>query len=731
MFIFILLFLFSLPIFAQEPIIYRDSTDKYELFGKYLQIIEDKNQNLSIEQIASGNLAWKKYEKSLNLQNSVVWAKAKITNLSNKNTDFYVNLAAWDSATLFVFEKNAWKKQQTGYLLNRSQRNGNKMQFLLPIHLEKDSSKTVYFRLLNTSLYRRSPSEIKIAFNSQNDIHQKNYEDSTNKNGFIDNFLSGGIIGICLIMIFYNLILYFAVREKSYLYFVAYLLFLGLYLLQSSPLMFHVFMPESAFFYAVARLWLIALANISRNFFIQVYLQTQIKHKIWHRILNFSTFFIFLNTAIIEFLRIFWQTSFDDLYVIRDAIFGINLGICFLTAWVGYRHSPKANLVFWLALIFPLVAGMFRTFNVRFLLISDQEAFYIWQFGIVICLLIFTFAISNRINLLKAEVAQKAIEQERYERAQEAQKKQLAEEQKAKLEILVSHRTAELQESNEELNQTNEEINLMLEQVNLQKTDIENKNKVILDSIHYAQRIQQAILPTEKTIKQYLPEGFVFYLPKDIVSGDFYWLENIESPEKTIFLAVADCTGHGVSGALMSMLGANILSQIINEQQIYSPELVLHQLDKKIRKQLKQNDNIYNLHDGMDIAFCQICGEKMYFAAAQRPLYILRKGELIEIKGSKNPIGSGSSLYKEKSFTQHEINIEKGDIFYLFSDGFVDQFDETDRKKFGSKKIKDLILSLQNIPLSKQENMVRQAFSSWKGQNKQTDDVILLGFRVR
>jgi serine phosphatase RsbU (regulator of sigma subunit) len=270
---------------------------------------------------------------------------------------------------------------------------------------------------------------------------------------------------------------------------------------------------------------------------------------------------------------------------------------------------------------------------------------------------------------------------------------------------------------------TIEEKNKILSQ---QKVLIERKNKQITDSINYASRIQQAILPQNEVFDAFLPKNLIFYLPKDIVSGDFYWLESLHHKTDYLFLAVADCTGHGVSGCLMSMIGVNNLTQIVSEMNIHSPAQILNELDRRVRLLLKQDGHKQELNDGMDIALLRLDfrNNTLLFSAAKRPLWLIREGQLIEIKGDKFPIGSGH--YSEKSFTEHSLALEDKDRLYLFSDGIVDQFDAADSKRFGSKQLRNLILSIQNQELSRQKESLRHAINQWSGPTRQTDDILLI-----
>ncbi len=281
--------------------------------------------------------------------------------------------------------------------------------------------------------------------------------------------------------------------------------------------------------------------------------------------------------------------------------------------------------------------------------------------------------------------------------------------------------------SKQQEKKANDELRFTLDIVNENKKEIEHKNKAIMDSINYAKRIQTAILPSDDDFKNALPSSFVFFQPRDIVSGDFYFLAQKE--HKTIVAAV-DCTGHGVPGALMSMMGKEIIAQIIDNYKIYEADLILNELHKGVRKALKQADN--RNHDGMDLALVVIDNQQqeVQFAGAKNPIVYIQNGELFYIKGDKETIG-GQQREKDRVFTRHTIPFsqESDTMIYLFSDGFQDQFGGVANKKISIARLKELFLSIHQQPMLAQHNALKQYFATWVAQSnaKQIDDVLILG----
>jgi serine phosphatase RsbU (regulator of sigma subunit) len=256
---------------------------------------------------------------------------------------------------------------------------------------------------------------------------------------------------------------------------------------------------------------------------------------------------------------------------------------------------------------------------------------------------------------------------------------------------------------------------------------IEEKNKDITASINYASRIQRAMLPDPGEIKGLNKNSFILYLPKDIVSGDFYWF--CRSDKKLIVIA-ADCTGHGVPGALMSMLGISFLEEIVNNRKITESGQILNELRQEVQRALRQKGSLDEAKDGMDISLCVIDRSKniLWFSGAFNSLYLVRKNELVEFRADRMPIGI--SGFSEKSFTTQEIPIFSNDIIYMFSDGYADQFGGSQSKKYKYSTLKTFLLSIHKLPLAKQKQKLEEEFLEWKGTSPQIDDVLILGLKI-
>ncbi len=260
---------------------------------------------------------------------------------------------------------------------------------------------------------------------------------------------------------------------------------------------------------------------------------------------------------------------------------------------------------------------------------------------------------------------------------------------------------------------------------------IETQRDEIIESINYAKRIQSAMLPTESSFSELLNEHFILYEPRDIVSGDFYWIKQVK---QCIILVAADCTGHGVPGAFMSMLGMSNLNELVQRREITQANQVLYELRKQIKYSLRQHGKRDESKDGIDMALCVLDLEnmKMQYAGANSPLYLVKsvngKPELKEVKADRMPLGYYPG--KDIPFVNHEIQLEKGDAFYLFSDGFIDQKGGKEDKKFLSKNFKNLLLEINDQAMHDQKGILEKTLSDWMGDNSQVDDLLVVGVRV-
>ncbi len=277
-----------------------------------------------------------------------------------------------------------------------------------------------------------------------------------------------------------------------------------------------------------------------------------------------------------------------------------------------------------------------------------------------------------------------------------------------------------------QLKQSNDELEQQSYALQKAYNIIELKNKKITDSIEYAGKIQQAFLPSSNALQKAYPESFILYLPRDIVSGDYYWVH--ENEDYKIIIA-ADCTGHGVPGAFLSVLGITLLNDLVLAQKIVQPDILLNELRKQVKIALNQTSFETAQKDGMDIsvAVIHIHTSKLMFSGAYNPLYIIRKNELIVLPATRQPVG----IYrKEKDFELQVINLQKADMVYIFSDGYVSQFGRERSEKYGYKRFKNMFIQIADYNAKEQKKYLVNELTQWQYEYEQVDDILVIGFRI-
>jgi serine phosphatase RsbU (regulator of sigma subunit)/HAMP domain-containing protein len=273
-----------------------------------------------------------------------------------------------------------------------------------------------------------------------------------------------------------------------------------------------------------------------------------------------------------------------------------------------------------------------------------------------------------------------------------------------------------------------EEVVKQKEEIEFKTKELEILFKQVTDSIHYAKRIQEAILPPNNLVKQILPESFVLYKPKDIVSGDFYW---IDKKGDWCYFAAVDCTGHGVPGAFMSIVGYNLLKDILKNTDSVQPSIIMDKMNDGVANTLHTNTTSgKQTKDGMDMTLCAINYNtlELQFSGAFNPLYIIRGNELIQYKADKFPVGM--FIGEKQNFTNHSIQLQKGDSIYIFSDGYADQFGGPRGKKFMAGNFRQLLSDVSKLPIERQKTMLNQTIEEWRGNLEQVDDILIIGVKV-
>jgi serine phosphatase RsbU (regulator of sigma subunit) len=549
----------------------------------------------------------------------------------------------------------------------------------------------------------------------------------------IERMVLYSLLGMMFIISCFYLILFISLRDRQYLYFSLYILFFAGFLFVSKGYLGEFLWREKVFnsvLISGARAFSLSLATIFFLLFGSSYLELRQKMPIWHWsvigvsgligiriliILMGSIFNFQIGGAFEDVVLIAWAllVALVPLFLlILPAIFRIRSG--FKPAW----YFLFANLVLIPLAIISIDSSTFsltvhtvnKTVLVRILEVSGVFIAAILQ------ILIFSIGLARKMRMI--EVEKKAAQERIIDQLKENER--LKDKVNRELEQKVRERTREISEQKEEIESQRDEIEAQRDLVFAQK-------KEITDSIGYAQRIQAAILPQPGYLDNILPEYFVLFKPRDIVSGDFYWIKGLDS---SMVIVAADCTGHGVPGAFMSMLGITLLNELFVDGGTNNPGEILGLLRSKVKAMLVQEGGIRDQKDGMDMAIAVINKEnkELQFAGAYNPLYLIRDGnQLFELKGDKQPIGIH---WEEKDFNTQVFSLKKHDTVYVFSDGFVDQYGGDLGKKFKAQKFKELLLSVQTEPLEKQKLIIDEAFETWRGNREQIDDVCVIGIRI-
>lgn len=297
---------------------------------------------------------------------------------------------------------------------------------------------------------------------------------------------------------------------------------------------------------------------------------------------------------------------------------------------------------------------------------------------------------------------------------------------RVKLHIEKAKLTRELQAKNEQVEKANQKLKDAISQLKFYATQLNEIHMEMTDSVTYAHRIQMATLPKESELKKHVNDAFIFFQPKDIVSGDFYFFLK---KKHLLYLVVADCTGHGIPGAFLAMVGVHSLFHFMEtSDSLITASNLLYELDAQINSLAHSEEEGQKFNDGMDVAIAVLDKEKstVNFAGANRPLLHLRGTEIEVIDGSKFPIGNEDS-YRHKTFEDHFLELEKGDRLFMFSDGFQDQFGGEDSKKFMRRKLYNLFINTHDRKMRAQKDIIRNVFESWKGMTEQTDDIVIVG----
>tara|TARA_Y100000589_G_scaffold246893_1_gene234751 strand:- start:70338 stop:72326 length:1989 start_codon:yes stop_codon:yes gene_type:complete len=511
---------------------------------------------------------------------------------------------------------------------------------------------------------------------------------------FTDNFINGFYYGIIIIILLLNFFMFVGANEKPNLFYVLYLLGLALLQFSLAGYAYQFLWPNSTYW---ANHSLPFLASFSVYFlvlFVLNFLEVKKYMPKWHLFFKGMSYVLIIN-MLLSLIPNNLSYKFSIL-----AINGLTLILNFLIIPISVvlykKYKVKSAKFFIMAFSFLIVAVFIFVMRNIGIIHSNFITNNILLVGSALEVTLLTFAIVEKFRKFKVDALRRL----------------------------------------EKINKLQSQQNIILEKKVEERTRaLSEKNREITDSLLYAKRIQDALIPSESYVQQFFKDSFVFFKPKDIVSGDFYWVSPVTTSyedkenKPMIVFSVADCTGHGVPGAIISVIGLKILNQSLKQPQINSPAEALDYLNIEISNTLNAHVADKSIKDGMDIALCAYDGNDnvLYYAGAKNPIYIIRKDELIELKADRNAIGCND---QDEHYTNKSIQLQKGDTIYLFTDGFADQFGGEKGKKLKYKRFKELLLEIQNLPMNEQKEFLDNFFTQWKGNLEQIDDVCILGVRV-
>lgn len=745
--------LVSYLVAAQDLLIIEDGKTVFDI-AKNVSIYEDKTSHLDIQNILDKEIQkqFKKNEKSViafNFSTSSFWLKLSLINSSNAHLALQIKNILLDSIQVFVVEnEQIILRKQAGLLIPFRERDVKTNYYIFDLPISQQSIYDIYIRVNS-----RLPIEVFASIGSREVLNEQSTE---------NKFLQGVFFGFVILVVLYNLFIYTIIRNTEYLLYVISCFFIGLSNFYTKGFLYQYLFPESptlnSFINHNNLICLVVIANIAFAMqFLRIKRYFQFSYYIGIFLISFLVLLICLNLiGFHQFTFISSQITF--------------LCVAALGVYVPYYIYKKGFLparFFLLAWIGVIIGGVIDILKSNQLLPANIFTNNAYQIGTALEMLLLSFALADKINLykedrLKAKEENLVLMQKNLELAEK--NVYLVREQNTILEEKVKERTLELQIANREILEQNEELHaqereLMAANQELikQKELIEQQNEELHHtsyrlntSLRYAKHIQDLILPEKEKLADFFQENFVIYLPKDVVSGDFYWfvelgwdkkwkkenqnlLESINPEFLThkAVLAMIDCTGHGVPGAFMTMIVHTLLHEIVEIKRISNPAFILKNLHTGIKNLLKQHDNRNT--DGMDMSICYFEKDerkkeyKITFAGAKGLTFYSKDKEIVQLVSEKYSIGG--SLRKERKFTNQTVTLSEGTMLYLASDGYIDQ-NNTERTKYGSINFKKLLNQIHHLPLQAQQHILIDTLKKHCGQEEQRDDISIIGIKL-
>ena len=703
--------IFSFSVFSEKVIIIDNDTVNQFSISEYVYILEDTTTQLGLLQvILAKNNKYFKLNNSSNLNlgftKSAYWAKFSVINKTKKvkNLIFSIDYPLLRSIHFYEMKDAKFvRKVITGEKEKFNSRDIKNRSFLFDLRLEPNVVYTYYTRVSSEGGTLRLPMKI------------SSYKSFIAKDKF-GIILNGIFIGLAILSILFNFFLLYVSREMLNLYYTIFVASLALFLVNISGFSYQYFWPNSTWFQYHSTIFFVLVANIFLLLFTRAYFNFKENYKKTEIVFKV----IFPISLIIAVLTFTVQDSFYIINRLANFISSFTILLLLFVSLVGVFRKDKLAIYLFIsfsAFIVGVILYVLRNFGVH----SDNSlAENGLKLGFVLEIVFLMFAVIHRYTYMGKR-------------------------ENIRLENVVKERTSDLISQKEEIETQRDKIIKQREEAIQQKNLILEKNEEINKSFEYARIIQTAVLPPENELQKLLKTFFILNLPKETISGDFYWAAE---KNNRIYIAAADCTGHGVPGAMMSMLGISALNDIISRDDNKKPSEILQELSKNIENSLHQEGKIGETKDGMDITICMIdkLTNTLLYSGSNNSIYIARKDKfdieenkiqkihtynscsLLELKPDKIFIGYNAK--KGLKFTDKRFDLQKGDIIYMFSDGYADQFGGKNKKKYKYNRFRELIAETSQISnMEEQRKALCDELKQWKGDVEQIDDILIIGIK--
>lgn len=663
--------------------------------------------------------------KDISNNASEYWLKIQFYNDSKKTEELVLGTSKFENIQLYYKDSlGDWKSTKSGLALNHKNKElVHGANNYLPFTISGNTESVIFLKVKNENKIKFQYQPLNFTVYSK-----KKFEKVRNNERYFTFFFLGAILLITL----YNLGLYFIIRHKIYLIYSINNLIIIMFVLAQTG-----FVSEIVFGNSLNHEELVlSLGVISYLFYLwfaNAVLEIKRDFSFWHKILS-------ITSLIMPLFLIFVFTDQHFVAVTAGALIAMTgYNVILFIAFKKIKTGNKVSLYFLIANLFAYVGILLCILQITnvlpFTFLGLRPIHYV-EIGTLFQLTLFSLVLGYKMASMKEEIAKKEMEKKILQIEEEQRRIAIVKEQNILLERKVEERTENLKLSNDKLYKQS----ALLE---LQRDTIQEKNKDILDSILCAERIQKALMPNEDKLKSYFKNSFLFLKPKDVVSGDFYYIHELENE---IIVAVCDCTGHGVPGAMVSVICNNALNRTIREFGITSPEKILGKVRELIIVDFSKNA-AGEIKEGMDVAICKInkLNHKVQYSGANNSLYRIvdknindigasketlneLKGEkLLEYKADNQPVGEHTIT---KDFKLHNIQMNKGESIYLFTDGFVDQFGGTKGKKYKYSRFKNFLININELSFNDQKNSLDFELIEWMGDNEQIDDICVLGLKL-